>query len=260
MFPYRLFNKASILLWMFFIVTFSAVHAEALTPQQILTNADDHRGIQNKAFSMKIRILSTIAGETREQLELTAYIDNESDPDNWNTLVRTTAPSQRKGQLMLLEGNRMWFYKPGTRRPVRISPAQRLLGGASTGDVASFNFREYYTINSMEEVKIGKTEAYLFTLEKKPDTAASYEKVKLWVQKKSFFPIQAEFFAKSGRKLKTCYYGGFKTILGLKRVTEMVIVDAIRKDNITRMYIDSMEIESLPKNYYRSDQLTSIGF
>ncbi len=257
---YKLNHKPFYLYLIILLILPSTVIGEEKKPIEILEEADSHRGIQHKSFSMKMRVNSMIAGKSREQIELNVYVDNESIPDKWKTLVRITAPVKRKGQINLLENDRMWFFKPGTRRPIRISPSQRLLGSASTGDVASFNFREYYDIKSVSNVKVGKTDAYFFDLIAKPNSAATYHKTHLWIQEKTYLPIQADFFAKSGRKLKTCYYGKFKKILGKKRVTEIVIVDSLRPNNITKIHTLSMKIKSLPQSYYKPDQLTEISF
>lgn len=257
---YKLNHKPFYLYLTILLVLPSMAIGKEKKPLEILEEADSHRGIQHKPFFIKMQVNSMIAGKPREQIELNVYVDNESTPDKWKTLVRTTAPVKRKGQITLLENDRMWFFKPGTHRPIRISPSQRLLGSASTGDVASFNFREYYDIKSVSNVKVGKADAYLFDLTAKPNSAATYYKTRLWIQKKTYFPIQADFFAKSGRKLKVCYYGKFKEILGKKRVTEIVIVDSLRPDNITKIHTLSMKIKSLPQNYYKPDQLTEISF
>src|SRR5512135_59209 len=49
------------------------------------------------------------------------------------------------GRKVLTEGPRMWLIVPGASRPIPVSPNQRLLGGASMGDVASLRFAEDFT-------------------------------------------------------------------------------------------------------------------
>ena len=39
----------------------------------------------------------------------------------------------------------MWMIIPGASRPIPVTPNQRLMGGASMGDVASLRFAEDFT-------------------------------------------------------------------------------------------------------------------
>src|SRR5437870_3850717 len=49
------------------------------------------------------------------------------------------------GRKILTAGPRMWLIVPGASRPIPVTANQRLLGGASMGDVASLRFAEDYT-------------------------------------------------------------------------------------------------------------------
>src|SRR5215468_4242424 len=49
---------------------------------------------------------------------------------------------KNNGRRVLTVGPRMWLIVPGTTNPVPITPNQRLLGGASFGDVAKLRFSE----------------------------------------------------------------------------------------------------------------------
>ena len=53
-----------------------------------------------------------------------------------NSLVRYLEPPRSAGRSLLFVERNMWVYVPGTRRVLRISPQQRLLGGAANADVA----------------------------------------------------------------------------------------------------------------------------
>ena len=46
------------------------------------------------------------------------------------------------GQKVLMLDDRYWLLLPKTRRPVRITASQKLLGEASTGDIATMTWSE----------------------------------------------------------------------------------------------------------------------
>ena len=50
-----------------------------------------------------------------------------------------------KGQYLLMVDDDMWIYMPNTRKPIRITPLQRLMGNASNGDVARTHYAQDYT-------------------------------------------------------------------------------------------------------------------
>src|SRR5262245_12690883 len=49
------------------------------------------------------------------------------------------------GRKALTVGQKMWLIVPGAENPVPVSPNQRLMGGASFGDVARMRFAEDFT-------------------------------------------------------------------------------------------------------------------
>ena len=52
------------------------------------------------------------------------------------SLVLMRSPAEA-GQKVLMLGDDFWLLMPGSQRPLRITPAQKLLGDASTGDIAT---------------------------------------------------------------------------------------------------------------------------
>ena len=61
-----------------------------------------------------------------------------------DALVEALAPARYKGEIMLFNDRSIWFVKPGLRKPVSISPRQRLTGDAANGDIATTNYARDY--------------------------------------------------------------------------------------------------------------------
>ena len=59
------------------------------------------------------------------------------------SLVLSRSPAE-KGQKVLMVGDDFWIALPSSQRPIRITPAQKLLGDASTGDIATLTWAEDY--------------------------------------------------------------------------------------------------------------------
>src|SRR5215813_6839389 len=60
------------------------------------------------------------------------------------SLVLMRSPAEA-GQKVLMLGDDFWLLMPGSQRPLRITPSQKLLGDASTGDIATLSWSDDYT-------------------------------------------------------------------------------------------------------------------
>lgn len=113
---------------------------------------------------------------------------------------------KEKGRAVLLRGDQMWLLLPGSKRPLPVTPQQRLLGPAAGGDVARTRFREDYTVGALTEATLeGRACWRLELLARRP--ALSAREVSLWVAKEGSLPVQAEFRLASGRLARTARFG-----------------------------------------------------
>jgi hypothetical protein len=104
-----------------------------------------------------------------------------------------------KGQYLLMIDDDMWIYIPNTRKPIRITPLQRLMGNASNGDVARTRYAEDYTAAFKREESLGGIPCYVLELNAKRD-GATYKKIDYWIAKDSFRPQKAEMYMVSGKQ------------------------------------------------------------
>ncbi len=190
--------------------------------------------------------------ETKDKIEenkkdVVSYILLQNNKKDWSSIseVRGAGRNTR----ILQDGRSLWFHQKGSRRALRISPAQRLLGGASYADIASTNYFYDYDVVDRSDVMIGKTEAYLLRLQASRKGVA-YETLHYWVDKKDFRPIKTVFFSKSGKTLKTMYYRAYKTMQERQISTEWIIVDGLKDNLLTYIFLLSMDGETLPKQYF----------
>src|SRR5512135_560403 len=69
-----------------------------------------------------------------------------------------------KGQYLLMVDDDMWIYMPNTRKPIRITPLQRLMGNASNGDVARTRYAQDYAAKLEREEVLNGTRCYVLEL------------------------------------------------------------------------------------------------
>ena len=141
------------------------------------------------------------------------------------------------GRKVLTNGSRMWLIVPGASRPIPVTPNQRLLGGASMGDVARLRFSEDFTavLRPEPETVGGKSCRVLDLTAKSP--GAPYPHVVLWWNEAERLPAKVLFHLPSGKAAKEVTFTKFAKKAGRTIVAEMEIRDLLSRDphTLTRL-------------------------
>lgn len=137
------------------------------------------------------------------------------------SLILFRSPGEA-GQKVLMSGDDFWMLLPGSARPIRITPLQKLLGDASTGDIATMTWSGDYQGNVAREVDIDGVPCLELELAATRKTL-SYQRVVLHVAKADYRPVHADLYASSNKRLKQARYSQDR----------MVLVDEIRSGRET---------------------------
>ncbi len=175
---------------------------------------------------------------------------------NGKSLVRFLN-SDQKGQYLLMVDDLMWLYMPNTRRPIRVTPLQRLTGNASNGDIARTNFSRDYQARLLGEELVGDLICYKLELTAKT-SSATYPRVEYWVTKAESRPVKAELYLASGKLCKSVSYDEYETLNGKRLLRKMTLIDRLRKNSYTMMEYLNYEPKQLPDKYFNKDYLTQL--
>jgi len=208
----------------------AAAAEPALSPRQIITQADRARGnVDGIVWTADIE--STEDGKIQQR---TLLIKNRGV----NTVAEFTAPAKVKGDLLVMLDRNMWFVKPGLRKPVPISARQKLMGGASNGDIASTNYAADYDAVLLREEEVDGQACYLFDLTAN-DKKTTYDRILYWISKDRLIGMKAEFFTVAGKRFKTAlfrYENSIRTDAGEQPfISRMTIFDEVIKGNVTTL-------------------------
>jgi Outer membrane lipoprotein-sorting protein len=208
---------------------------------KILARSDRARG-NLAGIQWKIKIASRENGRSQHrELRLKAR--------GVNSLAEFTAPAKVKGRKLLMRDRNMWFIKPGLRKPVPISPRQKLMGGASNGDIASTNYAGDYKIAAASEEEANGEACYLFDLEAL-DHKVTYDKIRYWISKKRLVGVKAEFYTVSGKLFKTATFEYDNWISVNEKafpfVSKMEITDTLIRQNVTTLYYSNVRVKPVP--------------
>jgi hypothetical protein len=232
-------------------ICFLALPTEAqVNPKVILEKADEARG-NLEGIEWEIDIDSVERGRNQNRNLIVKARD-------FNSLAEFTAPAKVKGQKVLMIDRNMWFIKPGLRKPVPISPRQKLMGQASNGDIASTNYAGDYRVESMSEETVGGEPCYLFDLIA-ANKNVTYDRIRYWVSKDRMVGVRAEFFTVSGKMFKsaTFEYDNTVTVEGEKKpfISKMVITNAVLKADVTTMTYSKAKVNKIPDSTFNLNLL-----
>jgi len=254
-------NKHILQIALFFILSATAYNAhseqvndeissvESNSASQLMRIIDSYRGLNSDGFSFDITNVSY--KENRDSRTNQLSVDVKQD----NSLVKFQSPARQQGRILLKKNSDMWLYIPGTRKVIRISPAQRLLGETSNADVTGSNFsRDYSGIIIPQD----NPEHIQLVLSAKENNM-SYQKVIFWLQNQApFKPIKSEYYARSGKLLKTAQYKAFKEFNGELKVHKMLLSDPLISGSYTWMLFDNYRSSELPDALFNKEAIVSL--
>lgn len=169
------------------------------------------------------------------------------------SLVRFADP-QDKGRLLLMEPEAMWLYLPSASRPIRVTPMQRLAGNASNGDVAQMNFAAHYDAALAGEATVGEAPVWEIDLTAR-SKGATYQSIRVRVDKARLVPLEAEFRLTSGKTSKVAAYESYEELGGRRMLTRQVIRDLLRKDERTVIEFRNYQARDLPEKMFNRNYL-----
>lgn len=211
--------------------------AQAADVATMLKNADAFRGSGQQQIDTLIEV-SNPDGSPDKERRYTVLTAPER-----RSLVLMTSPAE-KGQKVLMLGDDFWLLMPGSQRPMRITPTQRLLGDASTGDIATQSWSEDYEGALIGEERCEALACWHLQLKAKR-RGVTYQRIELWLGKTRHEPLHAELYVQSEKLAKKARF-----IMDKTQVTEMVLQDALSNRKLTHVRYQSRKPRQVPQSWF----------
>ncbi|MBA5606573.1 outer membrane lipoprotein-sorting protein [Duganella sp. FT3S] len=216
-----------------------ATLAQAATPdaQEMIRKADYYRASSsNVQVQMRIEVYARDGSleKRRDYMVLTET--------GHKTLVLMQSPSEQ-GQKVLMLGDDFWMFLPSSQRPIRITPTQKLLGEASTGDIATLSWSEDYTGQVVGEEACGAQTCVHLTLNAKRG-GLTYQRIELWLGKAKKEPVKADLYVQSEKLAKSA---SFAMENGM--VSYMDLQDLVSNHKMTRVTYLSHKERAIPTEW-----------
>lgn len=199
------------------------------TAEQLLKASDRARGAAEEGISWEITIQTVEDGSTNT-VEYAVKVKGD------NALAKATKPARNKGETMLFNDRNLWFFKPGLKKPMAISPRQKLMGEAANGDIASTNYYRDYDGEIIGEDVVNGKPAWKLMLKAKAKNV-TYDGIRYWISKEDRLGVKAEFLTVGGDVFKTALFSYGNTMTAGDEtypfVSEMTVTDVVKPKNKT---------------------------
>jgi outer membrane lipoprotein-sorting protein len=205
----------------------------------LLKAADRYRtGQDNLQVETQVNVLNR-DGSPEKERRYTVFVQAQR-----KSLVLMRSPAEQ-GQKVLMLGDDFWLLMPGSQRPLRITPSQKLLGDASTGDIATMSWSDDYTGALVGEEKCGDAACMHLSLQA-ARKGVSYQRIELWIGKARNEPIRAELYVQSDKLAKQARFV-FDKPSAPTMVTEMVLQDQLSNHKETRVRYLARQAKVVPE-------------
>jgi outer membrane lipoprotein-sorting protein len=166
---------------------------------------------------------------------------------NEKAFTEYLAPPRERGTKMLKLGNDLWIYDPSSDRTIQISGnmlKQSVMGSDLSYEdmMEETSYTESYSAKILESVTYEGREAWILELEATSENV-SYQRRKTWVDKERYVPLYEEWYAKSGKLLKTFTASEYQKISGRWQPMKILFKDELKEGKGTEYIIDSLELD-----------------
>jgi len=223
------------------------------SPEALLIASDRARGAASSlsGLSWTSEVNSVENGDALKVIYAVKVLGNDA-------LASVMDPPRQKGEVVLFNDRTLWFFKPGLKKPVNISPRQKLIGQAANGDIASTQYARDYVATAAGDDTLNGQKTWKLMLKAKAKNV-TYDQIRYWVSKSNQVAVKAEFLTLSGETFKVAEfkYGNDLSVKGKKVpfVSEMRIHDANNPKNVTTLTYKSPHEEAHSKGLFNVNSL-----
>jgi outer membrane lipoprotein-sorting protein len=198
-----------------------ALLAAAPDPETILRKADKAILGETAAYILKMSVVRP--GKADRVVEMKGWKKGDGQG-----LVRYTAPPKERGTSYLRNGDSTWLYLPSAEKVVRVGAKQNFGGGDfSNADIFRLSLVVDYTPTLVGEEEAEGQACYKLDLKAK-DRSVTYDRVVYWVKSDgTFYPVRAEYYTISGKKLKWLVVSDVSLLGGRRRPTLLTMESAL---------------------------------
>ena len=156
--------------------------------------------------------------------------------------------------VQLRNGDSIWVYYPTIKRSIRHSFMAVDTGNIlNYGDVLALSLAEDYNVTKSEEL----SDQYVLDLQVKEDSIG-YNKVKLYIDKKTLLPKKREYFSFSGDLIKVAEFSRIEQKNGVTTRVEQHISEPHTRRSAS-IVIQDFDVGEIANTYFNPKNLKNIS-
>ncbi|MGX9253757.1 outer membrane lipoprotein-sorting protein [Pantoea ananatis] len=237
--------------WLPCLIALMLISAPAMAVQKDASEwfreISDLRGLSGSfSFSLQVTSYRDEVAEAQSQLEVLFQSHQQ-------ILILFRQPQNSAGRRILVEGDNMWLTLPSSKRVLRVSPSQRLLGEASNGDVINTNFADYQLQQQQDVERDGKR--YIALTLVATNSRQSYQRVVYLIDPQSSLPSISLHYTASQKLIKEIHYENYVTTAGKPRVERLRLINPVQPDRYTIMQLSQFTARTFPAGIFKKENL-----
>lgn len=180
------------------------------------------------------------------------------------SMIYITAPAKEKGQVFLKRKNEMWNWIPTIERMIKIPPSmmmQSWMGSDFTNDdlVRESSLVKDYSHELLGEEIIRNYDCHKIQLSPHPDAAVVWGKIIMWISKKEYHWLKAEFYDEDGELVNTEILSEIKQMDDREMPTRMEMIPADKDGHKTILIFDEIEFNvKLDESFFSQQNMKRV--
>jgi outer membrane lipoprotein-sorting protein len=226
--------------------------AAAQDAEQIVRRMEDNQRFRTQEAEGTLIITDRFGSRTKT---FRSYAEGRE-----RMLLAFTNPEE-KGQKILRLEDEIYLYFPDAEEVVRLQGAalkESVMGSDFSYEdlTGEKSVLDLYDVRLLGSGEVEGREQHVLELKAK-GRGVAYPLQKLWVDAVQFVPRRAEYYALSGRLLKTLEVLEVRQVAGRSVMSRAIMKDAMKKNSSTEFRVQRVKIdEPLPKNIFSLEALS----
>ena len=180
------------------------------------------------------------------------------------TLILLTAPAKDKGTAFLKRKKEVWNWLPSLERTIKLPPSmmsQSWMGTDFTNDdlVKESSIVEDYVHKFLRMEQQGGLDCYKIELTPKPEAPVVWGKILLWIDKKDYIQMRAEFYDEFGALAQTMVGSELKMLGGILLPSRLAMTPAGKKGQSTTLVYKALVFnQPIADHFFTTEQLSKV--
>lgn len=226
------------------------------TAKDVIKKADEKMRGKTSQSEMTIKIVRPTW--TRE-MKMKAW-----SKETTYAMILVTSPAKEKGTVFLKSDKEVWNWVPSIERVIKLPPSmmtQSWMGTDFTNDdlVKESSIVDDYVHSFLGDSIVEGRNCYKIQLIPKPEAAVVWGKIVVWIDKKDFIQMRAEFYDEENTLINTMQSSDVKILGGRLIPTKLEMIPADKIGQKTVMIYNSITFDQpIDQSFFTTQSMKKV--